>query len=118
MALAITASAYTIDKAFRSDTFKDYLGVAIPQYGTYRQGQQALEAQQRAEEEAKRQAREQAARAERDFNRLNQKKPDLAALFSANAGAASAGAGSTMLTGPSGVDMSTTKLGKTSLLGA
>lgn len=78
----------------------------------------ALKAQQRAQDEAKRQAKLQAQQAERDFNRVNQKKPNVAAMMGANAAAASGGAGSTMLTGPQGVDTSTMRLGRTTLLGA
>lgn len=77
----------------------------------------ALKAQQRSQDEAARLAREQALKAERDFNRVNQKKPDLAAMLAGNASSASGGAGSTMLTGPSGVDTSSLRLGRASLLG-
>ena len=87
----------------------------IPQY---LQQKEALSDQRAAEQRAAQQAREQAAKAERDFNRLNQKKPNLASMLDGNAAYAAGGVGSTMLTGPQGADMSGMRLGRTSLLGA
>lgn len=107
MALAVTA-AIALGTAL----------VAGPSYLQYDAAKDAQKAQQSAEQRAAQQAREQATKAERDFNRLNQKKPNLAAMLEGNLSAASGGAGSTMLTGPAGVDMSAMKLGKTSLLGS
>jgi len=50
-------------------------------------------------------------------NRANMKAPDSAAMMAANVLAGKAGSGSTMLTGPQGVDQSQLTLGKTTLLG-
>ena len=105
MSLAITA--ITVGSATA--------GLMALQYDAQRD---ALKAQQRAQDEATRQARLQAQQAERDFNRVNQKRPNVAAMMGANAAAASGGVGSTMLTGPQGVDTSTMRLGRTTLLGA
>ena len=67
------------------------------------------------------QARENAQRTEaaatRETNKVNAKAPDVNALMAANALGAKGGAGSTMLTGPQGVDPSTLTLGKKTLLG-
>jgi hypothetical protein len=62
-------------------------------------------------------AKKTAAAAERDTNAANAKAPDVASLLSGNQQAATGGAGSTMLTGPSGVDLSQLTLGKSTLLG-
>lgn len=51
------------------------------------------------------------------MNRANQKSPDSAALMAANVLSGKAGAGSTMLTGPQGIDPSQLTLGKSTLLG-
>lgn len=78
----------------------------------------AAAAQERAQEEAKKQAEKQAKVADEATNRANQKKPDLSAILTAAQNAAKSGSGSTMLTGPLGIDTSSLSLGKTSLLGA
>lgn len=62
-------------------------------------------------------AEEAAKRAEQDFNRANQRKPDTLAILSAAQQAGKGGVSGTMLTGPQGVSDSLL-LGKTSLLGA
>ena len=51
-------------------------------------------------------------------NRANQKNPDTAAILSAAQQSGKAGASGTMLTGPTGVDVSTLQLGKNTLLGS
>lgn len=51
-------------------------------------------------------------------NRANAQSPDVGAMLSANQQAAKSGGGSTMLTGPAGVDPSTLALGKSTLLGS
>ena len=50
-------------------------------------------------------------------NKVNQKRPDTSALYSANQQSAKNGPSSTMLTGSSGVDPSALQLGKSTLLG-
>jgi hypothetical protein len=62
-------------------------------------------------------AKKTASAAERDTNAANAKAPDVASLLSGNQQAATGGAGSTMLTGPSGVDPTALTLGKNTLLG-
>ena len=52
------------------------------------------------------------------INRANQKTPDSGAMMSANAQRGKSGQSGTMLTGPTGLDLSQLKLGKSTLLGA
>lgn len=61
-------------------------------------------------------SRKQADLADQANNKANAKMPDIAALLAANK--APGGAGSTMLTGPGGVDTSKLTLGRNTLLGA
>jgi uncharacterized protein HemX len=56
--------------------------------------------------------------AAQEFARANQKQPDVAQLLDTAAVLGTRGAGSTMLTGPGGVDPLQLQLGRTSLLGA
>jgi uncharacterized protein HemX len=51
-------------------------------------------------------------------NAANQKAPDVSDIMARAAAASKGGVGSTMLTGPSGVDTGSLNLGKTSLLGS
>jgi L-serine deaminase len=74
------------------------------------QGEQARKAQNQAADQAK-------ASADQAFNKANPKKPDAAAMLYGNQQAAAGGVGSTMLTGPAGVDPATLSLGKSTLLG-
>lgn len=67
--------------------------------------------------QAARTAAETAAEADRANNRANQKTPDLAAMLAANQLAATGGQGSTMLTGPGGVNPNSLSLGKSGLIG-
>lgn len=62
-------------------------------------------------------AAQQAQRAETDFNRANQKQPDIAAMFARNRESMSKGIGATFLTGPQGAPVSPGMLGRTQLLG-
>ena len=68
-----------------------------------------------AQRSAEAQAQKQQQQAEREFNRANAKTPDLAGIVASNKRAE--GAGSTMLTGPQGVDSGSLSLGKNTLLG-
>ena len=56
-------------------------------------------------------------RADEANNAAGRKTPDTAAILSKAQQAATGGAGSTMLTGPQGIDPNVLQLGKTSLLG-
>lgn len=101
MSLAITAIATTV------------IGAGL-QYDASRD---AARDQRQAQDEAARRAKEAARKADEEFNRLNMKKPNIAGLMMQNQQAAAGGVGSTMLTGPSGVGLSNSILGKATLLG-
>lgn len=73
------------------------------------------DAQKKAQRSAEAIAEKQKNQAEREFNRANAKTPDLAGIMASNKRAE--GAGSTMLTGPQGVDTGSLSLGKSTLLG-
>ena len=77
---------------------------------------QARGAQNRAVDQAKANAARTAQQADQANNRANAKAPDVAALLSANQQAAAGGAGSTMLTGATGVDPRQLTLGRSTLL--
>jgi cytochrome c2 len=81
-------------------------------------GSKQASAAKAAAAQAKTSAANAAARQDVETNRANARSPDLAAIMGRNAAGASGGVGSTMLTGPSGVDMSQLTLGKQTLLGA
>jgi hypothetical protein len=85
-------------------------------YSIY-QGQQAAKAQEQAARQATAQATRQADMADQANNRANKKKPNVAGMLDANQQGAAAGGGSTMLTGPGGIDMGSLTLGKNTLLG-
>lgn len=74
------------------------------------QGEQSRKAQGQAADQAR-------TAADQQYNAANPKRPNTAAMSSANKLASAGGAGSTMLTGPMGVDASTLSLGKNTLLG-
>ena len=83
------------------------------------QGYQANKANQQQREYQKNAlevSRKQAELADQANNKANAKTPDILALLAANK--APGGAGSTMLTGPGGVDTSKLTLGRNTLLGA
>ncbi|MGQ0595789.1 hypothetical protein [Aquabacterium sp.] len=83
------------------------------------QGYQANKAnqQQRAyQKSALEMSRKQADLADQANNKANAKTPDILALLAANK--SPGGVGSTMLTGPGGVDTSKLTLGRNTLLGA
>lgn len=88
------------------------------------QGAMQAKAMKKASKRAQRQAELEAASSSREFNRLNQKSPNLGAILGKNQLATGGGVGSTMLTGPNGVSagsMSTggdTLIGRNTLLGA
>lgn len=93
------------------------VGVATAYVGY--QGYQANKANQQQREYQKNAldlSRKQADLADQANNKANAKMPDIAALLAANK--APGGVGSTMLTGPGGVDTSKLTLGRNTLLGA
>lgn len=87
------------------------VGAAASVYSAKKQSDAQKEAQRSAEAIAEKQKNQ----AEREFNRANAKTPDLAGIMASNKRAE--GAGSTMLTGPQGVDTGSLSLGKSTLLG-
>lgn len=102
MSLAITAFALTVTAgAIQYDASRD-----------------AAKDQRRAQDAAAAAAKEAARKADEEFNRLNMKKPNIAGIMAQNAQASAGGVGSTMLTGPGGVGLSNSILGKTTLLGS
>lgn len=90
--------------------------VAGTAYSIY-SGERAADAQKKAQDEAKANALKQEKAADEATNRANQKKPDTMAILDAASQSSKAGAASTMLTGPMGVDPSALTLGKNTLLG-
>lgn len=80
-------------------------------------GQQQAAATKKASAAATANADKTAREAERERNRVNARKPNVAGLIAANQQSAQSGASGTMLTGPSGVDPNTLSLGKNTLLG-
>lgn len=97
--------------------------VAATAYSVY-SGERAADAQQEAmqkQEAAQKQAldlqKKQAATAEQNMNRANRKQPDVAAISQQSQAMAGQGGGSTMLTGPQGVNPNELALGKSTLLG-
>lgn len=73
--------------------------------------------QQVAQEEAKAQAISQARKADEATAAANRKTPDVNSLLTAEQQKALTGSGSTLLTGPTGVDPANLKLGRKTLLG-
>lgn len=85
-------------------------------------------AQQQAQDQATRQAAATAEAnrisaqtakddADKEFNRVNGKQPDVAGISARNSLESKGGVSGTMLTGPQGVDPKNLLLGKTTLLG-
>ncbi len=93
-------------------------------YGIYagqkQQGeqQQALARQTQAQQTAEANALSTERKSEVAQNAANQKVPDVTAILRRAATMGNAGIGSTMLTGPTGVNTSSLSLGKNTLLGA
>ncbi|MGU3629850.1 hypothetical protein [Comamonas sp. C24C] len=81
------------------------------------QGEQSRKSQNQAADQAKQAAQKTALQAEEATNAANAKTPDTAALGASNREAAASGQGSTMLTGPAGIDPNSLTLGRNTLLG-
>lgn len=77
-----------------------------------------LVAQNTAQGKAEAQAVSNQRKAEVAQNEVNKKTPDIASILSRAASSSRTGVGSTMLTGPSGVNTASLNLGKSSLLGS
>lgn len=81
------------------------------------QGERSRKSQNQAADQAKQAAQKTALQAEEATNAANAKAPDTAALGASNRESAANGQGSTMLTGPAGIDPNSLTLGKNTLLG-
>lgn len=77
----------------------------------------AAKTQKRAMEQSAAQAEQARIQADREFNRANQKTPNVAALYRRNKAAGGAGVSGTFLTGAGGAPVSAGMLGRTTLLG-
>jgi hypothetical protein len=80
-------------------------------------GERMAGAQRDANQKAEAAARLAASQQEQAMNKANAKIPDIAAILQGNLTSGSAGSGSTLLTGPGGIDKNKLLLGKTDLLG-
>jgi hypothetical protein len=80
-------------------------------------GAKADKAQREAQNQARAAADAQASAAQQEFNRANQKRPDVSSILSAAEQASRGGESSTMLTGPQGIAQNMLSLGKNTLLG-
>lgn len=81
-------------------------------------GYRAAKAQEDAARRAAKQAEAARIQADREFNRLNQKQPNVAALQDRNRAAGKGGIGGTFLTGAQGAPVSQGMLGRTTILGS
>ncbi len=81
-------------------------------------GNQAARRQKTAARAAATQAEAAQRQSEREFNRANQKRPNVAAMMTANRAAGSGGVSGTFLTGTGGAPATGGMLGRTSLLGS
>lgn len=83
-----------------------------------KQGDDAADAAKKTAAANTKAAKNTLANSEEATNRANARAPDVSGIVSAAQQAAQGGAGSTMLTGPQGVDPNSLSLGKNTLLGA
>jgi hypothetical protein len=91
--------------------------VAGTAYSVY-SGERASRMQRSAANQAAQQAEAAQRQADRDFNRANPKRPNIAALMTRNRAAGGGGIGGTYLTGNAGAPVSGGMLGRTTLLGS
>ena len=75
-------------------------------------------AQKKAGQQAAREAEAARRQQDREFNRLNQKSPNIAATMQRNRAAGSGGVSGTFLTGQGGAPVGGGMLGRTTLLGS
>lgn len=80
--------------------------------------QESLAQQQAAQQQATQQAEKQAKVSEQTMNAATKKSPDVSSIMAAAEATQQGGLGSTMLTGPTGIDPNDLKLNKSTLLGA
>lgn len=92
------------------------VGTVVAGSTIYSAEKQSKAQKQAAQMQAKT-AREQFNRDEQNFNRQNQNQVDMESLLAGESTGLSGSLGSTMITGPQGVDRNQMNLGKSSLLG-
>jgi hypothetical protein len=81
-------------------------------------GARSARQQKRAATQAAQQAEQAQRQSERDFNRLNQKTPNVAAMMQRNRASAGGGVGGTFLTGQGGAPVASGLIGRSTLLGS
>jgi len=86
--------------------------------GSMYMGAKQAKAQKKAGQQAAREAEASRRQQDREFNKANQKQPNVAATMKRNRAAAGGGVGGTFLTGSGGVPATTGLLGRTTLLGS
>ena len=91
-------------------------GVIASEQGKRAQ-EKAMNEQRQAQDRAARSAEAQANRSQEAMNAANRKAPDVSNIMQNAARMAGGGVGSTLLTGPGGVDPSELSLGRSTLLG-
>jgi uncharacterized protein HemX len=89
------------------------LGAGVSAY----QGEKMRKAQKKAGDAQAKQAEAMQRQSEREFNKLNQKQPNIAVLQAGNRAVAGGGPSGSFLTGPSGAPVTSGLLGRTTLLG-
>jgi hypothetical protein len=110
---AVAGTAYTI---YQGERQADMAREARAQQEAYQS--QSLAMQKKAQAEAAASAAKQAKASDEAVNAATRKSPDVSSIVAASEAAQQGGVGSTMLTGPTGVDPNDLKLGKSTLLGA
>lgn len=90
---------------------------AVAAAGSIYSSNKQAKAQKRAQRQAAKQAEDARRQADREFNRANQKSPNVAALFKKNKAAGGQGASGTFLTGVGGAPVTPGMIGRTTLLG-
>ena len=90
---------------------------AVAAGGSAYSGNQQRKAQKKAQRQAARDAEDARRQADREFNRANQKSPNVAALFKKNKASGGGGTSGTFLTGANGAPTTPGMLGRTTLLG-
>lgn len=81
------------------------------------QGEKARKAAKKNAKMQEQQAEAMQRQAEREFNKMNQKQPNIAMLQAGNRAVAGGGPSGSFLTGPSGAPVTSGMLGRTTLLG-
>ena len=94
------------------------IAVVASTAGSIYVGQKQASAQKKAGRQAAVQAEASRRQQDREFNRLNQKSPNIAATMNRNRAAGSGGVSGTFLTGQGGAPVGGGMLGRTTLLGS